>query len=137
MNAPYAVQPRSGLRRATLLAGIALIALASGVSLPVSFDSGGFEGNPAMARGNAGGNGGGRGNALGRGGGQELGSAANGGGRVAGHDHAPNNGQRIRSAVADDAGKLTAQLGSLNAAHAAPQAFANANGNSVIGALRD
>ncbi len=125
------------------LAGVAIFALAAGLLTPVAIDSGGFAANSAMARGggNGGGNGGGRGgghgNGHGKGGGQTLllGSAGTGGGGATGHSHAPVHSHGNLSA--NDNGETAAQLGSLNAAHASPKAFENANGNSVIDALKN
>jgi hypothetical protein len=131
------------------LAGVAIFALAAGLLAPVAIDSDGFAANSAMARGggnggggNGGGNGGGRGgghgNGHGKGGGGQvllLGTAGAGGGGATGHSHAPVHSHGNLSA--DDNGETASRLGSLNAAHASPKAFENANGNSVIGALKN
>lgn len=144
-------------RKATLrpryiagLAGLAIFALAAGLLAPVAIDSDGFAANSAMARGagnggggngggNAGGRGGGRGSGHGKGGGGGqmliLGTAGAGGGGATGHSHAPVHSHD--NLPANDKGETAAQLGSLNAAHASPKAFENANGNSVIGALKN
>ena len=120
------------------LAGVAIFALAAGLFTPVAIDSGGFAANSAMARGGGnGGNGNGHGKGHGKGGDGGrilLGTAETGGGNANGHSHARTHSHDTLSA--NDKGETASQLGSLNAAHASPKAFENANGNSVIGALK-
>ncbi len=122
------------------LAGIAIFVLT--VLAPVTFDGDGLTANSAMARGggNGGGNGNGGGHGKGHGKGGDggrilLGTAENGGGNANGHSHARTHSHD--TLLANDNGETASQLGSLTAAHASPKAFENANGNSVIGALRN
>ena len=137
-----------GPRHFAGLAGIAIFVLTAWLLAPVTIDSDGLAGNSAMARGggnggggngNGGGNGGGHGKGHGKGGGGGqillLGNPDTGGGNANGHSHAPVHSHDTLSV--NDNGETASQLGSLNAAHASPKAFENANGNSVIGALKN
>ena len=139
------VRAFSKLRHLAGLAGVAMFVMSVGLSLPVSIGGDSLANNPAMARGggNGEGNGGGRGNGRGGGDGgkhlravaQDDGSSRRG--NATGHGHASSHNHQIQIATANEFGQMISRLGSLNAAHAAPQAFENADGNSVIGALRD
>lgn len=143
------VRAFSKLHHLAGLAGVGLFVMSVGLSLPVSIEGDSLASNPAMARGgeNGGGNGNGGGRGNGRGGGRDGGkhlqaAAQDNGssrkGNATGHRHASSHSHQIQIATANNEfGQLTSRLGSLNAAHAAPQAFENASGNSVIGALRD
>ena len=143
MISTKSVRAFSKLRHLAGLAGVAMFVMSVGLSLPVSIGGDSLANNPAMARGqgNGEGNGGGRGNGRGDGGkhlraaAQDDGSSRSG--NATGHGHASSHSHQIQIATANEFGQLTSRLGSLNAAHAAPQAFESVSGNSIIGALRD
>jgi hypothetical protein len=130
---------------AALLAGLIAIPL---IAMPLSFAPGhgrsltqalangnGHGGENGNGHGNAGGNGNGNGNVVGYGSGGDN-SNGNGDGPAAAGKHAEVNHVQdaglAASEVQDDG---ASGLGALNAAHASPQALANAAPNSRVGRI--
>jgi hypothetical protein len=130
-----------GFKPSGLVAATAFLAVALAAA-PLSLDSRGWVGQ-AMAAGNGHGNGGGNGH--GNGGGD--GNSGNGNGNGGDHSSAGGSGNvgdqgdrgvdvgQNASGSSGDPAAGASGLGSLNAAHASPQALANASSKSQVGRI--
>ena len=132
----------SGVRvRLSALAASTAILAAAMVLVPVSFDRHhGFDTGKAMAgNSNGGGHGNGGSNGNGNGGGNGNGNSnGNSNGSSNGNGNGSSNGNSASHANNGN-GQTNGNgsgLGALNAAHASPNAFANASANSRVGRIR-